>query len=487
MHGNLLNNILSALKQAKNHNYKALDHIIENGNEEVDETQLMELSCGILSSYYFDKNITINEKEIVAREIARSSNKKVIEHYSNFLFKDENLSIVPMFFASKEYIKVMLKNQDALKKLKKLKIELKGLNVEINFFTAVACAVKEKKLLKDLLASKDIENMYTENLQDKNNDPLYGLLQVATLSGNIKFIDIFLNKSESAVLKSEEIYLKPNLSRSSSQDLGIDEGSDFDPSSDTSDTEDDFTEADSGLSSRANTPISECIAYESAGEEESLDSGVDSGTSTPSNRSEIDLSETEEFNLSDHQEGFKKSLLEILEVAISQEKYEVIESLYKRFNETKVLKIKEVFITAVQDQKIKEALEKQETTRPGSVKVHDLMNKWFLDIELERKFAAINEKKEVKRKLYGNQKSVLDVITELIIKIKNMINEIINYFYPSKDIEEQLSTPAPQNNVSSSVQKNCDDRAVINQSIPHSNIDSVSTTSNSKCNYLLQV
>ncbi|KLT21951.1 hypothetical protein wVul_1696 [Wolbachia endosymbiont of Armadillidium vulgare str. wVulC] len=175
-------NLKSFCRQQLNLNLQNNQHIYSN----------------ILSRYKFDQEnfeYHYSVKELVLLAIA--ANDKLAEKYRDILFAEGNLSLLPLLVGSQKYIEVFIEKFHGIDgvydKVKDQTIQFGELN-KIGFFSVIALR-KEQELLETVLVEhvlKDFEHV----LKTSDPDPLYGVLETASLVKNEKFITIVLNAFE---------------------------------------------------------------------------------------------------------------------------------------------------------------------------------------------------------------------------------------------------------------------------------------------------
>ncbi|WP_374698654.1 hypothetical protein [Wolbachia endosymbiont (group B) of Limnophora tigrina] len=152
----------------------------------------------VLSQYKFDQEgfkYDYSVKELVLLAIA--ANDKLVEQYQDFLFAEENLSLLPLLVGNQKYIEAFIEKfhgtDGVYGRLKGQAIQL-GQSNKIDFFSVIALR-KEQELLETVLVEhvlRDLEHV----LKTSDPDPLYGVLETASLVKNEKFIMIVLNAFE---------------------------------------------------------------------------------------------------------------------------------------------------------------------------------------------------------------------------------------------------------------------------------------------------
>ncbi|MGX9891862.1 host RNA manipulator TomO [Wolbachia endosymbiont of Protocalliphora sialia] len=212
--------VISILNQAvKEDNYEKLDEVIQNiedyeGRSITLESTNLKNFCeqqlnldlrnnqhiysNILSQYKFNQvelKYDYLVKELVLFAIA--ANDKLAEKYQDILFAEGNLSLLPLLVGGQEYIKAFIEKfhsiDEVYNKIKDQTIQLVEPN-KIGFFSTIALR-KEQELLETVLAEpflRDLEHV----LKTSNPDPLYGVLETASLVKNEKFITLVLNAFE---------------------------------------------------------------------------------------------------------------------------------------------------------------------------------------------------------------------------------------------------------------------------------------------------
>lgn len=212
--------VISILNQAvKEDNYEKLDEVIQNiedyeGRSITLESTNLKNFCeqqlnldlrnnqhiysNILSQYKFNQvelKYDYLVKELVLLAIA--ANDKLAEKYQDILFAEGNLSLLPLLVGGQEYIKAFIEKfhsiDEVYNKIKDQTIQLVEPN-KIGFFSTIALR-KEQELLETVLAEpflRDLEHV----LKTSNPDPLYGVLETASLVKNEKFITLVLNAFE---------------------------------------------------------------------------------------------------------------------------------------------------------------------------------------------------------------------------------------------------------------------------------------------------
>ncbi|WP_353285150.1 hypothetical protein [Wolbachia endosymbiont (group A) of Beris morrisii] len=152
----------------------------------------------VLSQYKFDQvefKYDYSVKELVLLAIA--ANDKLVEQYQDFLFAEENLSLLPLLVGGQKYIEAFIEKfhgtDGVYGRLKGQAIQLVEPD-KIDFFSATALR-KEQNLLDTVFVEcvlRDLEQV----LKTSNPDPLYGVLETASLVKNEEFITIVLDAFE---------------------------------------------------------------------------------------------------------------------------------------------------------------------------------------------------------------------------------------------------------------------------------------------------
>lgn len=152
----------------------------------------------ILLPYSFDQvkyNYSYPAKELVLSAIA--ANDKLTEKYQDLLFTERNLSLLPLLVGSQKYIAAFIEKFHGIdgiyEKLKNQVVQLVEPN-KIGFFSVIALR-QERELLSTVLIEyvlKDLEQV----LQTSSFNPLYGVLETASLAKNKDFMKIVLDSLE---------------------------------------------------------------------------------------------------------------------------------------------------------------------------------------------------------------------------------------------------------------------------------------------------
>ncbi|WP_265034720.1 MULTISPECIES: host RNA manipulator TomO [unclassified Wolbachia] len=152
----------------------------------------------VLSQYKFDQvefKYDYSVKELVLLAIA--ANDKLVEQYQDFLFAEENLSLLPLLVGGQKYIEAFIEKfhgtDGVYGRLKGQAIQLVEPN-KIDFFSATALR-KEQELLNAVFVEYVLRD-FGQVLKTSKPDPLYGVLETASLIKNEEFITIVLDAFE---------------------------------------------------------------------------------------------------------------------------------------------------------------------------------------------------------------------------------------------------------------------------------------------------
>ncbi|WP_341821218.1 hypothetical protein [Wolbachia endosymbiont (group A) of Myopa testacea] len=152
----------------------------------------------ILSRYNFDqKNFKCDYsvKELVLLAIV--ANNKLTEKYQDILFIEENLSLLPLLVGNQKYIEAFIEKfhgtDGIYGRLKDQAIQLVEPN-KIDFFSVIALR-KEQELLNAVFVEYVLRD-FGQVLKTSKPDPLYGVLETASLIKNEEFIPIVLGAFE---------------------------------------------------------------------------------------------------------------------------------------------------------------------------------------------------------------------------------------------------------------------------------------------------
>ncbi|WP_265023391.1 host RNA manipulator TomO [Wolbachia endosymbiont (group A) of Epistrophe grossularia] len=154
----------------------------------------------ILSQYSFDQaecNYSYPVKELVLLAIA--ANDKLTGICQDLLFNKKNLSLLPLLVGGERYVKAFMEKFCDTEKPYELYVNLKDQTIQlengqIGFFSVIALR-QERELLNTVLIEyvlKDLEQV----LQTSSFDPLYGVLETASLAKNKDFMKIVLDSLE---------------------------------------------------------------------------------------------------------------------------------------------------------------------------------------------------------------------------------------------------------------------------------------------------
>ncbi|XPQ38773.1 hypothetical protein ACJZL1_05130 [Wolbachia endosymbiont of Rhagoletis indifferens] len=152
----------------------------------------------VLSQYKFDQEgfkYDYSVKELVLLAIA--ANVKLTERYQDILFAEGNLSLLPLLVGGQKYIEAFIEKfhgtDGVYGRLKDQAIQLVEPN-KIDFFSVIALR-KEQELLNAVFVEyvlRDLEQV----LKTSKPDPLYGVLETASLIKNEEFITVVLSAFE---------------------------------------------------------------------------------------------------------------------------------------------------------------------------------------------------------------------------------------------------------------------------------------------------
>ncbi|WP_265026469.1 host RNA manipulator TomO [Wolbachia endosymbiont (group A) of Bibio marci] len=176
---------------------KLEDQRVESFEERQSRGDHSYIFSNILSRRYdIEKNnCNYSAKELLLLAIA--ANDKLAEKYQDILFAEGNLSLLPLLIGSQKYIAAFIERfPDLYIELKDQVVQLNELN-KIGFFSVIALR-KEQNLLDTVLIEyvlKDLEQV----LQTSSFNPLYGVLETASLVQNEEFIEKVLDVVEGDV------------------------------------------------------------------------------------------------------------------------------------------------------------------------------------------------------------------------------------------------------------------------------------------------
>lgn len=144
--------------------------------------------------------------------MAIAANDKLVEQYQDFLFAEENLSLLPLLVGGQKYIEAFIEKfhgtDGVYGRLKGQAIQLVEPN-KIDFFSATALR-KEQELLNAVFVEYVLRD-FGQVLKTSKPDPLYGVLETASLIKNEEFITI--------VLDAFERYINELTKKSSTEEL----------------------------------------------------------------------------------------------------------------------------------------------------------------------------------------------------------------------------------------------------------------------------
>ncbi|GFR08980.1 uncharacterized protein TNCT_5331 [Trichonephila clavata] len=160
----------------------------------------------ILSRYNFDQeNFKCDYlvKELVLMAIA--ANDKLIEQYQGILFAEGNLSLLSLLVGGQKYIEAFIEKFHGTdwiyRALKDQAIQFIEPN-KISFFSAIALR-KERNLLDTVFVEFILKDL-AQALKTSNPDPLYGVLETASLIENEEFITIVLGAFEGYINNTDK-------------------------------------------------------------------------------------------------------------------------------------------------------------------------------------------------------------------------------------------------------------------------------------------
>ncbi len=163
-----------------------------------DRSDHQHIYSNILSQYKFDQvefKYDYSVKELVLLAIA--ANDKLVEQYQDFLFAEENLSLLPLLVGGQKYIEAFIEKfhgtDGVYGRLKDQAIQLVEPN-KIDFFSVIALR-KEQELLNAVFVEYVLRD-FGQVLKTSKPDPLYGVLETVSLIKNEKFITIVLGAFE---------------------------------------------------------------------------------------------------------------------------------------------------------------------------------------------------------------------------------------------------------------------------------------------------
>lgn len=163
-----------------------------------DRSDHQHIYSNILSQYNFDQEnfkCDYSVKELVLLAIA--ANDKLTEKYQDILFAEGNLSLLPLLVGGQKYIEAFIEKfhgtDGVYGRLKDQAIQLVEPN-KIGFFSVIALR-KEQELLNTVFVEYVLRNL-EQVLKTSKPDPLYGVLETASLVKNEEFITIVLGAFE---------------------------------------------------------------------------------------------------------------------------------------------------------------------------------------------------------------------------------------------------------------------------------------------------
>ncbi|WP_339045866.1 hypothetical protein [Candidatus Mesenet endosymbiont of Agriotes lineatus] len=395
----------------------------------------------------------------------------------------KNLSILLASFLNEECIEAILKNKGLLDQLKGLEAELKV--EKIDFFTVVAGVVKEKRLLDKILTSQDVEQIYVKCLRGDYSHPMFGLLETAAIYNNVEFIDVFLNRVEQDIQNKVEQTKQLTRSQGSLNSLESDSGI-------SSDNESDVDSTDNSINKLSTNPDKPNLPSDIFTKQKVLEGLTTNLVNVLSTAISMEAYETvnylyDKFNKTDSIE-IKEAFIIALEHDEVKKEYEKQQT--ERPNSVKVIKLmKEWYIECIQlklqtakdnidkleridscknPEDFKEKIEATYLSLNGlkngvistlqtavdkkdygliknlsdnfnvqSIDIRDVFDKVLENEDIQK---AIKNSKKIKRILCNDEQSILKMMEELVLKIKNLIEQIINYLSKGKDIKKQSST-----------------------------------------------
>ncbi|WP_341819525.1 hypothetical protein [Wolbachia endosymbiont (group A) of Brachyopa scutellaris] len=152
----------------------------------------------VLSQYKFDQENSecdYSVKELVLLAIA--ANNKLTEKYQDILFAEGNLSLLPVLVGGQKYIEAFIEKfhgtDGVYGRLKGQAIQLVEPN-KIGFFSVIALR-KEQELLETVFVEYVLRD-FGQVLKTSKPNPLYGVLETASLIKNEEFITIVLGAFE---------------------------------------------------------------------------------------------------------------------------------------------------------------------------------------------------------------------------------------------------------------------------------------------------
>lgn len=163
-----------------------------------DRSDHQHIYSNVLSQYKFDQEnfeCDYSVKELVLLAIA--ANDKLTERCQDILFAEGNLSLLPLLVGGQKYIEAFTEkfhsNDGVHGRLKDQAIQLVEPN-KISFFSVIALR-KEQELLNAIFVEYVLRD-FGQVLKTSKPDPLYGVLETASLIKNEEFITIVLGAFE---------------------------------------------------------------------------------------------------------------------------------------------------------------------------------------------------------------------------------------------------------------------------------------------------
>ncbi|WP_353273399.1 hypothetical protein [Wolbachia endosymbiont (group A) of Agelastica alni] len=167
-------------------------------NLDLNRSDHQHIYSNVLSQYKFDQEefkYDYSVKELVLLAIA--ANDKLTERYQDILFIKENLSLLPLLIGGQKYIEAFIEKfhgtDGVYGRLKGQAIQLVEPN-KIDFFSVIALR-KEQELLNAVFVEYVLRD-FGQVLKTSKPDPLYGVLETASLIKNEEFITIVLGAFE---------------------------------------------------------------------------------------------------------------------------------------------------------------------------------------------------------------------------------------------------------------------------------------------------
>lgn len=127
--------------------------------------------------------------------LAIAANDQLAERYHKGLFAEKNLSLLPLLVGGKWYVSEFIERFPELYQEQKLKEKTILSNEQTIGFFSVIAANKYQELLKAVLTPDALDDLKLE-LQKAQEDPLYGVLEMAVLMENQVFIEKVLESIE---------------------------------------------------------------------------------------------------------------------------------------------------------------------------------------------------------------------------------------------------------------------------------------------------